>query len=101
MFKAMILLKRKDTLSFDDFKNHWLNTHAPLVQQLPEIRKSVFNFVSGDGSGDIDAISELWFDTQDAFTQAYASDIGKSVAQDALSMVEKRERLILEEHSIV
>lgn len=101
MFKAMIFLKRKDGLSFDEFKQHWINIHAPLVRQLPDIRRSVFNFVAGDGDGDIDAISELWFDTEDAFTQAYASEIGQSVAQDALSMVAKRERIFLEEHSIV
>jgi uncharacterized protein (TIGR02118 family) len=100
MFKAMILLKRKDGLSFEEMKNHWLNTHAPLVRQLPGLRKAIFNFELSDGSGDIDAVSELWFDTEQDFTDAYASEIGQKVAEDALSKVARRQRILVEEHTI-
>ena len=101
MFKAMILLKRKDGLSFEDFKRHWLEVHATLVRQLPGLRKSVFNFDLSAGEGDTDAVSELWFDTEQAFTDAYASEVGQQVAADALSMVSSRVRVLVEEHQIV
>ena len=100
MFKAMILLKRKEGLSFEEFKRHWLEVHAPLVCQLPGLRKSIFNFDLSDGDGDTDAVSELWFDTEKAFTEAYASEIGQQVAADALSMVSSRVRVLVEEHEI-
>ena len=100
MFKAMILLKRKEDMSFEDLKTHWLEKHSELVRQLPGLRKAVFNFSTQNGDGDIDAVSELWFDSEQAFNDAYASDIGQQVAADSLARVSRRERLFLEEHSI-
>ena len=101
MFKAMILLKRKETLSFEDFKKHWLNHHSVLVKQLPGLRKAVFNFDISNGAGEIDAVSELWFDGEDDFTRAYASEIGQKVAEDSLSRVATRTRVLVEEHVVV
>jgi uncharacterized protein (TIGR02118 family) len=97
----MIILKRKEEISFDEFKSHWLEKHSKLVRQLPGIRKAVFNLESADGSGDIDAVSELWFDSEQAFEEAYASEIGQQVAQDSLARVSKRERVLVTEHVIV
>ena len=101
MFKAMILLKRTESLSFEEFKSHWLNNHAGLVRQLPGIRKAVFNFSEAGGDGEIDAVSELWFDSKQDFLDAYASEIGKCVAEDSLSRVSKRQRILLSEHPII
>jgi uncharacterized protein (TIGR02118 family) len=101
MFKAMIILKRNADIPFNEFKSHWLNNHSLLVRQLPGIRKAVFNLESSDGSGEVDAVSELWFDSQQAFEDAYASDIGKQVAEDSLSRVSKRQRVLVTEHAIV
>ena len=100
MFKIMILLKRRKSLSFQAFRSHWLEHHAVLVRQLPGIRKAVFNF-SGNDQEEFDAVSELWFDSREDFLSAYDSDIGKQVTEDALSHVSKRERILLSEHRIV
>ena len=99
MFKAIILLKRKNGLGFEEFKSHWINHHADLVKQLPGIRRAIFNFHTGEG--EIDAVSELWFDNEQDFHDAYASDIGQKVAQDSLSRVSRRERYFLEEFEVV
>ena len=101
MFKAMILLKRNENLDYAEFQKHWLENHAALVRQLPGIRKAVFNFSDQNGEGEVDAVSELWFDTEQAFLDAYASDIGKQVTEDSLARVSRRERYFLVEHDIV
>ena len=101
MFKAMILLKRNEDLGYDEFQQYWLENHAVLVRQLPGIRKAVFNFSDQNGEAEIDAVSELWFDSEQAFVDAYASDIGKQVAEDSLSKVSRRERHFFTEHEIV
>ena len=100
MFKAMILLKRNPDLDFGDFKRHWLKNHAVLVRQLPGLRKAVFNFSLDQGEGDVDAVSELWFDSQQAFEDAYASAIGQQVAADSLARVSRRERVLVEESTV-
>ena len=56
MFKAMILLKRNDDITFEKFKEHWLNNHAKLVRQLPGLRKAVFNFNTSGDDGDTDRV---------------------------------------------
>ncbi len=99
MFKAMILLKRKDGLSDADFRDWWLNRHAPLVRHLPRLRQAVFNVTQGEA--DYDGVSELWFDSQADFEAAYATDAGKAVAADTLGQVQARIRMMVEEHVIV
>ena len=39
MFKAMILLSRREDLTPVDFRRWWLEEHRPLALQLPGLRK--------------------------------------------------------------
>jgi uncharacterized protein (TIGR02118 family) len=96
MFKAIILLTRREDMSAEAFADWWLVRHAPLARTLPGLRRLTFNLVTNGGS--IDGVSELWFDSQAAFEAAYASDIGKAVAADSLAHVGRRERLFVNEH---
>ena len=102
MFKAMILLKRKESASAEEFADWWLNKHKPLAQQLPGLRRGVFNLVSQEHSADAqyDGVSELWFDTRADFDAAYASETGKAVAEDSIANVGARERLLVTENVI-
>lgn len=102
MFKAIILLTRGADQSPEDFRHWWLNEHAPLARQLPGLRGLVFNLVppglNGDTELPYDGVSELWFDTREAFDAAYATELGKQVASDSLAHVSGRLRLFVEEH---
>ena len=73
----------------------WLEEHAPLARRLPGLRRLVFNVVEGDAP--YDGVSELWFDSQDAFEAAYASEIGQQVAPDSIAHVGGRVRLVVDE----
>jgi uncharacterized protein (TIGR02118 family) len=96
MFKAIILLTRRDDMTREAFAQWWLYEHGPLARQLPGLRRLTFNLVSNDST--VDGVSELWFDTQAAFEAAYASTIGQQVAADSMAHVAKRERLLVAEH---
>jgi len=74
--------------------------HAPLAKQLPGLQRAVFNLVDDDGEAAFDGISELWFQSREAFEQAYQSEIGKRVAADSMAHVSRRERLIVGEIEI-
>ena len=112
MFKAIILLTRGADQSPEDFRRWWLEEHAPLARQLPGLRGLVFNLVSVDLNTDAttppggsplpyDGVSELWFDSREAFDAAYATELGKQVASDSLRHVSGRLRLFVEEHTQV
>jgi len=99
-FKAVILLTRRDGASHGDFEQWWLGTHRPLAQQLPGLRRAVFNLVQNPGEGDPDGVTELWFDSREEFDAAYASEIGKQVVADSMANVSSRRRLFVDEHVI-
>lgn len=98
-FKAIILLARGEGMSRDDFKQWWLEEHAPLARQLPELQRAVFNLVTTDGA-EFDGITELWFESRRSFEEAYASEIGKQVVADSMSHVSRRERLFVVENEL-
>jgi uncharacterized protein (TIGR02118 family) len=99
VFKAMIMLTRRSDMTHEVFANWWLREHAPMASRLPGVREIRFNEVL-DGDG-IDGITELWFDDQDSFEAAYATDIGQAVARDSLDHVSSRVRLFVNETQIL
>ena len=99
MFKAMILLARREDATHDEFRSWLLDRHAPLAATLPGLRKLTYNVVEGDDTA-YDSIAELWFDSREAFDAAYATEIGKSVAADSMANVRSRTRLYVDERSI-
>lgn len=99
MFKAIILLKRGVNMSHDEFKQWWLVDHSGKAAELPGVRKIVFN-LADDGSP-YDGISELWFDSKEAFEAAYETEIGKAVAADSISHLSERQRIFVTENDIV
>lgn len=99
MFKAMILLTRREDMTHDEFVAWWLGDHAPLAASLPGVRRVAFNVVdAAPGAAGIDGISELWFDTQADFEAAYASEIGRATAADSMAHVSGRVRLFVTEN---
>ena len=101
MFKAMIMLTRGANMTHEDFKNWWLGEHQPLAQQLPGVRKIRFNVIVQDETAPCDGIAELWFDSHDAFTEAYSTEIGKAVAADSIAHVSGRVRMFADEVAVL
>lgn len=100
MFKAIILLTRKPGATREAFRDWWLGEHAALARQLPGLRGLRFNVVETEDA-EVDGVSELWFESREAFEAAYASETGKRVAEDSLANVGRRERLFVDERTIV
>ena len=101
MFKAIILLKKKEDVTPEQFKDWWINSHSLKAAKLPNIRKLCFNLVENEGEKAFDGVAEQWFDSQEDFENAYASEIGQMVAADSIRNVLKRERLFVKEHDII
>lgn len=99
MFKAIILLKRREDMTHEDFKTWWLDEHAPKAAELPGVQKICFNLAEDGGA--FDGVSELWFNSKEDFESAYATEIGKAVAADSMAHLSARERLFVNENAIV
>ncbi len=96
MFKAIILLSRTEGATHAEFREWWLDRHAPLARRLPGLRRLVFNVVEADDAP-YDGVSELWFDSREDFEAAYATEIGQAVAADSVANVSARVRLLVDE----
>ncbi len=100
MFKAIILLSRKEGATHEAFCDWWLGEHAALARELPGLRGLRFNVVESEDAP-YDGVSELWFDSREAFDAAYATEHGRRVAADSLAHVARRERLFVDEQTLL
>ena len=64
------------------------------------MQKIRFNVVEQDETATCDGIAELWFESQEAFTAAYATEIGQAVAADSMAHLASRVRMFTEEVSV-
>ncbi len=69
MVKLVVMIRRKNNMTVDEFSRHWREVHAPLVvRHVPGLRKYVQNHpirVAGFESN-VDGVTEEWFDDLDA-----------------------------------
>lgn len=84
MLKFMVVLYRREDLTYDHFRRHLEQIHAPLAKSLPGLRKYIQNHCAHDPKRKHpgwDAIIELYFDDGPSMEAAWASPQG--AASDA------------------
>jgi uncharacterized protein (TIGR02118 family) len=102
MLKVISLLKRKEGMSLEEFRKWALEEHPPLGQKLPGIRHYRMSVVLEDNADlPCDAVSEFWFDDNEARMAAFATPEGKAAAQDAMAHCSSRTHLLTEEKIII
>jgi len=99
----VILLKKKDSLTDQEFAKYWLEKHAPLAKKMPGLRKYVANVVQRppNREPDYDGVVELWFDDRDSMKKAFTSTEGLATQKDTESFTRELTTLYIDEHSIV
>lgn len=102
MLKVISLLKRKEGMSYDEFKKWALEEHPPLGKKLPGMRHYRMSVVREDNPDlPYDAVSEFWFDDDEARQAAFATEFGKAAAEDAAAHCSSRTHLLTEEKIII
>src|SRR5919197_3433552 len=105
MVKIILLLHRRPDLSFDEFRRYWHETHRPLLERLPGLRRLVLNDVlpGPDGAAPVcDGIAEDWFDTPEAMQAAFASPEAQAVTADVPNFLDlsRFQMLMVVEHEV-
>ena len=81
MVKFTILLKRKSTLTQDQFVDHHRNVHAGLFMSVPVVKETVRRYIQqhvlpvelpGMPPIKYDGITELWFDDVEAIGRLFS-----------------------------
>jgi len=70
LIKVISLFRRKPDLSVEAFQDYWLNTHADIVCQMPEVKRYVQSHTRLSGYRNrvpaYDGVAELWFEDSNA-----------------------------------
>jgi uncharacterized protein (TIGR02118 family) len=102
VIKVISLIKRSDELSLDEFRTWALEQHAPMGKQLPGLREYRMSVVENDDPAlPYHAVSELYFDDEEAFAAAFATDAGKAAGADVAAHASDRARLVTREERIL
>jgi len=102
MLKVISLLKRKEGISLEEFRKWALEDHPSLGKRLPGLRQYRMSVVLEDNPElPFDAVSEFWFDDNEARVAAFSTPEGKAAAEDAAAHCAKRFHLLTEEKVII
>ena len=103
MIKRIGLVRRKQSLSREQFLDHWLTTHAALCKKLPGMRRYCINVIERDQFPglDYDGFSELWFDSVEALQAALASPDGVTLLADLPNFTEEIYPVVVTEHRML
>jgi uncharacterized protein (TIGR02118 family) len=102
MLKVVSLLKRKEGMSLEQFRTWALEEHPPLGKKLPGIRHYRMSVIMEDNPDlPYHAVSEFWFDDNEARAAAFATPQGKAAAEDAAAHCSSRVHLLTEEKVII
>lgn len=98
--KLAITLSRADGTTFEEFKQYYLEEHAPLAADLPDVQRYTVSFPDDPESASYDALAELYFPDADAMATSFGSELGREVTADAATFadMDAAERVVLEEH---
>ena len=98
MLKVMSLLKRKEGMSFEEFRDWAKNDHPKLAMKIPGMRGYRMNVPLQD-SPDLpyDAISEMWWDSDEARLAGFGTEEGKAAGGDAAAHCVSRFHYMVEE----
>jgi uncharacterized protein (TIGR02118 family) len=102
VLKVFSLIKRREDMSLDDFRRWILEEHAPKGRELPGLRQYHVSVIDADDDAlPYHAVTELYFDDEDAFKAAFASDAGKAAGADVAAHASDRVRLLTSSEQII
>lgn len=86
MIKRFVILRRKPTMSVEEFWRYWETIHGPLIAKIPGLERYIqYHVVSErlDQVDDaIDGIAELWFESEASQKRAYSTPEYQAVVDD-------------------
>ena len=96
-FKAAYLVKRRADFSHEAFETYQLETHIPLVHELPGLRHYTVDFFRpGDAEEQpFDGMATVWFDDRTAHDAALGSEAGQRARADLPRFVDTEKTVVL------
>lgn len=110
-FKTLSVIKRKPTLSAEQFHHEWAVVHAPMARGVPGLRGFALSEIAEEQfrpdivpfplDGPVDGFTESWWDSPESRAQMVASAEGKAWFAHGSTFIGHVRSILLEEHVIV
>ncbi|WIV66998.1 EthD family reductase [Natrialbaceae archaeon AArc-T1-2] len=99
MIKLVELLVRRDGYSHEEFLARWQGEHAEIARELPGLVRYSTSVPTDPESVEYDGVLELTFESEQALGEAFRSEVGRAVQEDAAEFVDvgAGPRMIVEE----
>ena len=98
MIKVMSLMKRKEGMAFADFRKWLLYEQVAFSRKLPGLSKYTANVLLKENpDAPYDGVTELFFESEQAMADAFATEAGKAAGGDAAAHCSNRFRMVCEE----
>ncbi len=65
-YRRSILLTRREDMTHDDFRDYWLDEHAPLVAEMPGVVGYTTTLPTEPDHAEFDGVADLYFEDRDA-----------------------------------
>ena len=106
MLKLVGVVHKRAGMSTEEFRQYWLETHAPIVAKIPGLRKYTLVYANAGLDGTpppFDGLAEMWFDDEASLEMAMASpEVGAAMADNKNLLDEDRlQILVAEDVSII
>jgi uncharacterized protein (TIGR02118 family) len=104
MFTAHVWLKKRDGMSDEEFRAHWLGVHAPIARDGYEHLKGyVVNLATGAPKGQdapFDGVAELTWDSREDFVADMKSDASRAGSEDLAGFTDGFGMYFVERHAV-
>ena len=88
MRKLVNLLVRKDGMSHEEFREYWLNEHAPMAEDLPGVAKYTTSLPGDPEKSAYDGIAELYLEDGVDVATVFSSEAGKKIQEDTTNFLD-------------
>ncbi len=104
MIKLIALVKKKPSMTTEDFRDYWINVHAPLAKRIPGMRGYRINVA--DDPGDMpqapyDGSAEIWFDDRSAMQRGLASPENDVAGGDVVNFTDELVFMICDDEAVI
>ena len=99
MVKMVVLLVRKESFSYEEFREYWEEEHVPLVEELPGVQRYVTSHPTDPEKSAYDGVAEVYFEEMDDLGAAFDSEAGEALQNDAAEFADQEagDTLFMEE----
>jgi uncharacterized protein (TIGR02118 family) len=93
--KMLILATRKDDTTHEECIEYMNEQHAPRVNDLPNLLRYTSSVPLDPEKAGYDYVAQLWFESPREMNEAFESEAGQEVQQDATTFLDMDETVMI------